>query len=84
MIREELDNFNPLDDLKEFQNKLDSNLDSNQRKSVWKMNYKMKNEHSQKDAKNKVVLNTILPRTKEIIVDNMWVMRKESIKKLTD
>ena len=84
MIREELDNFDPLSDLNEFQNKLDSNLDSNQRKSVWKMNYKMKNELSQKDAKNKVVLNTILPRAKEIICDNMWVMRKESIRTLAD
>ena len=44
----------------------------------------MKKENSQKDAKNKMILNTILPRTTEIISANVWVMRKESIMSLTN
>jgi len=44
-MREELDDFDPLAELdKNLKNLDNEHMDANERKSVWKMNYKMKNE----------------------------------------
>ena len=44
-MREDLDNFDPLAELDNNMKDLNNgHMDANERKSVWKMNYKMKNE----------------------------------------
>lgn len=72
-MREELDNFDPLAELDSNIKMLkDESMDAHQRKSVWKMNYKMKNELASKTAKSQIVQESLLPSVKEIVVDNMW------------
>ena len=47
-------------------------MDASERKSVWIMNHKMKADIEGKNAIDNLILSSVYPSVKEIVVDNMW------------
>lgn len=74
--REELDDFDPLAELQKLR---DSNLDQNQRKSVWTMKYRMKNELGANVEKDKLIQEKLLPGIREICLNNVSVVYKAEL-----
>ena len=50
-------------------------MDPSERKSVWKMNYKMKNELKQKENKDSIISSELMPIVNKVVVDDMWNFR---------
>ena len=64
-MKKELDNFDPLAELESNMNDLNNKeMDPAERKSVWKMNYHMKNKMNKENEKLKVINEDILPNVK--------------------
>ena len=62
----------------------ENNLDAAERKSVWKMNYQMKNELEAKVRKNQLVNDDLMSKIREICVTNVTEQRIEHTKALID
>ena len=61
---------------------MNGEMNASDRKSVWKMNYKMKNDLKEKNEKDNIVVSELMPSVKEIVVANMWSHRKGQIEDL--
>lgn len=59
-IDEELKDFDPMEELLTMRNQDDKSMDPQLRKSVWKMNYQMKNELTAKSQKAKLIEEHLL------------------------
>ena len=57
-------------------------MDPNERKSVWKMNYKMKNEMKQKEDKTNIIVADLMPNVNKVVVEDMWNFRHQQIDEL--
>jgi hypothetical protein len=75
----ELDDFDPMAELHKLQ---ESNLNNNERKSVWKMKYHMKNDLSKKAEKESIINQTLLPGIKEICLQNVAEVKSIEINDL--
>ena len=73
---DEMDDFDPMAELdkinkqvsqKEGQGNRDMSIV--QRKDTWKMNYKMKNNHAKRAEKDKLIMEVIIPKLKETVVE---------------
>ena len=62
----------------------ENNLDAAERKSVWKMNYQMKNELGAKAKKAQLVNDGLMSKIREICVTNVTEQRIEHTKALID
>ena len=78
-MADELKDFDPLADLHSMKEK---NLDAAERKSVWKMNYQMKNELGEKNKKDMLVNDGLLSKIREICITNVTDQRIEQTKAL--
>lgn len=78
---EELKDFDPLGDL---HNLKVQNLDAAERKSVWKMNYKMKNELGQKTKKQELINGHLIKKINEICIKNVADQRVEQTNALIE
>ena len=73
---EELDDFDPMAELMRLK---DSDMDQNQRKSIWTMKYRMKNDLNQKAQKEEIINQKLLPGIREICLQNVAVIYKSEL-----
>lgn len=74
-----MDDFDPLAELMQSHENKNKDVDQNQRRTIWKMNYKMKNEKDQREEKMNLIDNTLLPAINDIIVNNAVEINKHQV-----